>query len=389
MRLYDSLTRQVHEVKPVDGRTVKMYSCGPTVYRYIHIGNMRSFMLGDLIRRGLRFEGQDVKWVMNVTDVGHMTDDVSDTGRDKMELAESDEGLPGLEFAERYTQAFLEDSDLVGIERADVYPRATDHIPEMIAIIEKLLANGHAYEVDGTVYYDVTTFPSYGKLSGNTLGALRAGHRQELEVDPNKRHPEDFALWKKAGPNRALKWPSPWGDGFPGWHIECSAMSIKHLGERFDIHTGGNDNKFPHHEDEIAQSEGAVGHQVVSIWVHGGFLQMAGQKMAKSAKNIYRVTDLTDHGIDPLAYRLLCFGTRYRSEMDFNWEALEGANERLATLRRRMRDWAAASGGNSPSRSDGAQALDGRFREALAKDLDMPQALVVLNEGVGADLEAA
>src|SRR3989440_10029286 len=194
MRLYDSLTRQVHEVKPVDGRTVKMYSCGPTVYRYIHIGNMRSFMLGDLIRRGLRFEGQDVKWVMNVTDVGHMTDDVSDTGRDKMELAESDEGLSAMQIAEKYTQAFLEDSDLVGIQRADLYPRATDHIPEMIELIEKLVERGHAYVVEGNVYYDVTTFPEYGKLSGNTLGALRAGHRQELEGDPNQHHPQDVAL---------------------------------------------------------------------------------------------------------------------------------------------------------------------------------------------------
>ncbi len=378
MRLYDSLTRQVKEVKPVDGKTVKMYSCGPTVYRYIHIGNMRSFMLGDLIRRGLRFEGQDVTWVMNITDVGHMTDDVSDTGRDKMELAEADEGLSAMEIAEKYTQAFLEDSDLVGIERADVYPRATDHIAEMIVIIQLLIERGHAYEVDGTVYYDVTTFPQYGKLSGNTLGALRAGHRQELEVDPNKRHPEDFALWKKAGANRALKWPSPWGEGFPGWHIECSAMSVKHLGERFDIHTGGNDNKFPHHEDEIAQSEGAFGHPVVSIWVHGGFLQMAGQKMAKSAKNIYRVTDLGDNGIDPLAYRLLCLGTRYRSEMDFSWEALEGAQSRLVHLRQRMAGWAEAE--RSASFSEAGQDLDRRFRDAVANDLDMPQALVVMNE---------
>src|SRR5437867_3122654 len=187
MRLHNSLSRSVEEVKPADGRTVKMYSCGPTVYRYIHIGNMRSFMLGDLIRRGLRLEGQDVLWVMNITDVGHMTDEVTDTGRDKMELAESDEGLSAAEIAEKYTQAFLEDSDLVGIGRADLYPRATDHIPEMIANIEKLIENGHAYEEDGAVYYDVTTFPGYGKLSGNTLSQLRAGHRQELAVDPNKR----------------------------------------------------------------------------------------------------------------------------------------------------------------------------------------------------------
>jgi cysteinyl-tRNA synthetase len=382
VRLFDSLTRELVEVVPVDGRTVKIYSCGPTVYRYIHIGNMRSFMLGDLIRRVLRFEGRDVRWIMNITDVGHMTDEVSDSGRDKMELAEADEGLSSSEIADKYTRAFLEDADLVGIERADLYPRATEHIGEMIEIIRRLLDSGHAYEVDGTVYYDVTTFPGYGKLSGNTLDQLRAGHRQEVAVDSAKRHPEDFALWKKAGPNRALKWPSPWGDGYPGWHIECSAMSMKHLGERFDVHTGGNDNKFPHHEDEIAQSEAAVGHEVVSVWVHGGFLQMSGQKMAKSARNIYRVTDLAEQGVDPLAYRLLCFGTRYRSEMDFSWEALEGQHRRLGELRRRMAEWGPAA----DALTDAARAYDARFRDAVADDLDMPRALVVLHEVVSSDL---
>jgi len=382
VRLYDSLSRELHEVVPVDGQTVKIYSCGPTVYRYIHIGNMRSFMLGDLIRRALRFEGLDVRWIMNITDVGHMTDDVSDTGRDKMELAESDEGLSAAEIATKYTDAFLEDADLVGIERADLYPRATEHVAEMIAVIETLIGKGHAYEVEGTIYYDVTTFPGYGKLSGNTLDQLRAGHRQELAVDPDKRHPEDFALWKKAGPNRALKWPSPWGDGFPGWHIECSAMSMKHLGDRFDVHTGGNDNRFPHHEDEIAQSEAAVGHEVVTTWVHGGFLQMGGQKMAKSAKNIKRVTDLAEQGIDPLAYRMLCFGTRYRSEMDFNWKALEGQNRRLAEIRRKMAGWAPAADVLSPD----ALERDRRFREAVADDLDLPRAMVVLNEVLGAPI---
>ena len=382
MRLFDSLSREVLEVSTVDGETVKIYSCGPTVYRYIHIGNMRSFMLGDLIRRALRLEGRDVRWIMNITDVGHMTDDVSDTGRDKMELAETDEGLSAAAIAEKYTTAFLEDSDLVGIERADLYPLATDHIDEMIALIEALIDKGHAYEVEGSVYYDVTTFPGYGKLSGNTLDRLRAGHRQELEVDPNKRHAEDFALWKRAGPNRALKWPSPWGDGFPGWHIECSAMSMKHLGERFDVHTGGNDNKFPHHEDEIAQSEAAVGHQVVSVWVHGGFLQMGKAKMAKSAGNILRVTDLRDQGVDPLAYRLLCFGTRYRSEMHFDWEALEGQHRRLRDLRRLMADWAKPA----DELSEPSQRFDERFHAAIADDLDLPRALVVLNEVVGAGI---
>ena len=383
VRLYDSLTRELHHVSPVDGETVKIYSCGPTVYRYIHIGNMRSFMLGDLIRRALQLEGQPVRWIMNITDVGHMTDEVSDTGRDKMELAEADEGLSAAEIAQKYTDAFLEDSDLVGIRRADLYPRATDHIDEMIKIIQTLIEKGHAYEVDGTVYYDVTSFPGYGKLSGNTLAQLRAGHRQELEVDPAKRHSEDFALWKRAGPNRALKWPSPWGDGYPGWHIECSAMSMKHLGERFDIHTGGNDNKFPHHEDEIAQSEAAVGHQVVSTWVHGGFLRMGKVKMAKSAGNILRVTDLAAGGVDPLAFRLLCFGTRYRREMNFDRDALEGQNRRLTELRRRMADWAPAA----DERSDAGQGLDARFRAAVADDLDLPRALVVLNETVSAAIQ--
>jgi cysteinyl-tRNA synthetase len=298
-----------------------------------------------------------------------------------MELATDDEGLSAQEIAQKYTDAFLEDADLVGIERADLYPRASDHIPEMIEIIQALVEKGNAYEVDGTVYFDVTTFPDYGKLSGNTLEALRAGHRQESVVDPNKRHPADFALWKKAGPGRLLKWPSPWGDGYPGWHIECSAMTLKHLGERFDIHTGGNDNKFPHHEDEIAQSEAYVGHPVVSIWVHGGFLQMEGQKMAKSAQNIKRVTDLAEQGIDPLAYRLLLFGTRYRSETDFDWSALEGSNERLATLRRRMLDWSSEPAPDTQSEA-GAE-FDRRFRDALANDLDLPAALVVLNDLVG------
>ncbi|CAN5159142.1 cysteine--tRNA ligase [soil metagenome] len=380
MRLYNSLSRQVEEVKPADGQTVKIYSCGPTVYRYIHIGNFRSFMLGDLIRRILRFEGRDVRLVMNITDVGHMTDDVRDTGLDKMELAESDEGLSAMQIAEKYTEAFLKDGDAVGIGRADLYPRATDHISEMIEITERLVEKGHAYVVDGTVYFEVRTFPEYGKLSGNTLEALQAGHRQDVEVDPNKRSREDFGLWKKAGHHRVLRWPSPWGDGFPGWHIECSAMSMKHLGERFDVHTGGNDNKFPHHEDEIAQSEAAVGHPVVSVWVHGGFLRLSGQKIAKSAKNVVLVPEIVERGLDPLAFRLVCFGTRYRSEMDFSWEAFEAANNRLIGLRQRMVDWSAAPA--VATRGEAAEDFDRRFRDALADDMDMPASLVVLNEAV-------
>ncbi len=381
MRLYSSLSRQVEEVKPVEDGLVKMYSCGPTVYRRIHLGNFRSFMLGDLIRRVARFEGLDAKLVMNITDVGHMTDDITDTGRDKMELAEADEGLSAMQIAQKYTDLFLEDGDKLGIGRAEVYPKATDHIPEMIALIQRLIERGHAYVVGRTVYYDVRTFPDYGKLSGNPLEQLRAGHRQDLEVDPRKRNPEDFALWKESTGHRALEWDSPWGRGFPGWHIECSAMSMKHLGERFDVHTGGNDNKFPHHEDEIAQSEGSVGHPVVSIWVHGGFLQLSGQKIAKSARNVVLVPEIEEHGLDPLAFRLLCFEAQYRSEMDFSWEALEAANRNLIRLRQRVVDWA-----NAPRCGDLSEAgrdLDRRFRGAVADDLDLPRAVGVLNELAG------
>ncbi|MGH2692978.1 MAG: cysteine--tRNA ligase [Actinomycetota bacterium] len=381
MRLYNSLTRQVEEIQPVDGTTVRMYSCGPTVYRYAHIGNMRSFVLGDLVRRGLRFEGTEVQWVMNITDVGHMTDDAS---VDKMDLAVADEGLSAWEIADKYTKAFLEDADAVGIERADSYPKATDHIPEMLELTRQLIERGHAYEVEGSVYYDVHTFPEYGKLSGNTLDKLRSGSRQDLEIDANKRHPEDFALWKRADPNRLMQWDSPWGSGFPGWHIECSAMSMKYLGERFDLHTGGQDLKFPHHEDEIAQSDGATGHQVITAWAHGGFLQLSGQKMAKSTGNIARVTELAEQGYDPLAFRLLCFGTRYRSEMDFSNEAMDVADRTLTRIRQRMEEWKEAP------REDGlgpeAKDLDEKLRRRVAEDLDMPGAVVVLNETISAEV---
>jgi cysteinyl-tRNA synthetase len=382
VRLYNTLTRQLDEVVPVDDRHVRMYTCGPTVYRYAHIGNLRTFLLSDLVRRGLEFEGCEVTQVINITDVGHMTDEASDAGRDRMDLAVDDEGLAPEEIAQKYMDAFLEDSERIALKRAHVYPRATDHIPEMLELTERLVANGHAYDVGGTVYYDVQSFPGYGKLSGNTLDKLRAGHRQEVEVDPNKRFHADFALWKKAGANRLMKWDSAWGEGFPGWHVECSAMSMKYLGDRFDIHTGGADLVFPHHEDEIAQSEGAAGHQVISIWVHGGFLRLGELKMAKSTGNVIRIVDLEAAGYDPLAFRYLTFNTRYRSEMDFSEDAMHAADVAVKRLRQRMAGWAPAT----PELSAPARDLDRRFREAVGTDLDMPQALVVLNEAIGADV---
>ena len=376
MRLYNSLTREVEEVLPVEPGRVKIYACGPTVYRFVHLGNLRTFLLTDLIRRALEFEGYEVTEVQNITDVGHMTDESSPEAVDKMLLAVEDEGLQPLEIAEKYTREALGDMASVGIRVPDIMPKATEHITEMIDLTSTLIEREHAYVVDsGSVYYDVASFPGYGKLSGNTLDKLKAGHR-DLETDPAKRHPADFALWKTAGPGRLMKWPSPWGDGFPGWHIECSAMSMKYLGDRFDIHTGGNDLKFPHHEDEIAQSEGAVGHQVVSTWVHGGFLRLTGQKIAKSTGNVIRAAELVDRGLDPLAFRWLTFQSRYRSEMDFTWEVMETADQRVKQLRRHVAEW------RGPSADMGGAAKDfgARFQAALADDLDMPSAVRVVND---------
>ena len=376
MRLYNTLSRNVEELVPVESGRVKMYACGPTVYRSVHLGNLRTFMLADLIRRAAEFEGYEVRLVQNITDVGHMTDESSPEAVDKMQLAMEDEGLQPIEIAEKYTKAALEDMAAVGIRLPDLMPKATDHIPEMIGLTERLVEKGHAYVVDtGSVYYDVASFPGYGKLSGNTVDKLKAGHR-DLETDPAKRNPADFALWKSAGPGRLMKWPSPWGDGFPGWHVECSAMSMKYLGDRFDVHTGGNDLKFPHHEDEIAQSEGAVGHRVVSIWAHAGFLRLTGQKIAKSAGNVVRVEELVERGYDPLAFRWLTFQTRYRSEMDFTWEAMATADQRVRQLRRHMAEWGPPSEELGPAAKD----FDSRFREAVANDLDLPTAVRVVND---------
>jgi cysteinyl-tRNA synthetase len=376
VRIYNTLTRRVEDITPLEDRAIRMYTCGPTVYRHAHLGNLRTFMLADLLRRALEFEGYTVTQVLNITDVGHMTDEASAEAVDKMQLAVEDEGLQPLEIAEKYAKAVFEDARAIGIREAERYPKATEHIPEMIELTETLIEKGHAYAVEGgSVYYDVSSFPDYGKLSGNTLDKLRPGHR-DLETDPRKRAPADFALWKGAGPGRLMKWRSPWGEGFPGWHIECSAMSMKYLGDRFDIHTGGQDLVFPHHEDEIAQSEGAVEHPVVSTWVHGGHLRLSGQKIAKSTGNVVRVGEVLERDLDPLAFRWLTFGTRYRSEMDFTWEAMEDAHRRVRQVRNRMAGWAPASS----TLGDAAMGFDRRFREAVADDLDMPSAAKVVNE---------
>jgi cysteinyl-tRNA synthetase len=374
IRLYNTFTRAKEELKPLRERAVRIYSCGPTVYRYVHVGNLRTFMLPDLLRRSLEYLGYETEQVMNITDVGHLTDDTFDRGEDKMLVSARLENKSPEEIAAYYTTAFMEDAAKLNIRRADHYPHATHYIPQMLELIEKLIARGHAYEIGGTVYYDIATFTAYGKLSRNTTDKLLAGARGE--VDPQKRHPGDFTLWKAAGEHRLQVWPSPWGPGFPGWHIECSAMSMSLLGDRFDIHTGGADNVFPHHEAEIAQSEGVTGHRVVTCWMHGGLLMLGGARMAKSAGNFFRISELEEQGFDPLAFRYLALQAKYRTKLDFGTEGLAGADRALRQLRERVADWSGAT------RTEDAEVAryEARFRDALADDLDMPAAMALVAE---------
>ncbi|GAC1505640.1 MAG: cysteine--tRNA ligase [Candidatus Dormibacteraceae bacterium] len=361
------------------GGLVRIYSCGPTVYRYVHVGNLRTFMLPDILCRTLEYLGYRTEQIMNITDVGHLTDDTFDRGEDKMLVSARLEEKSPAEIAAYYTAAFMEDAARLNIRRAAKYPHATDYIPQMIDLITKLVARGHAYEVGGTVYYDIASFPAYGKLSRNTTDKLLAGARGE--VDGRKRHPGDFTLWKAAGEHRLQVWSSPWGFGFPGWHIECSAMSMSLLGDRFDIHTGGADNVFPHHEAEIAQSEGATGHRVVSYWMHGGLLMHAGARMAKSAGNFLRVSELEEQGWDPLAFRHLALQAKYRTQLNFSLEGLAGSDRALTQLRDRIADWS-----NDGARGPDSGHFETRFRAAISDDLDLPAAMALVAEVGHSDL---
>jgi cysteinyl-tRNA synthetase len=433
LQLNDTLSRAAQPVRvPAPGSPVTMYSCGPTVYRYAHVGNLRTFLLPDLIRRVLLYHGIEVRHVQNITDVGHLRDERFDRGEDPMLVAAGLEDKSPAEIADAYEAAFHADAAAMNLLAAHVFPRATEHIPEMLALAERLEDLGHAYGTEaGNVYYAVETWPGYGRLSGNTLDALRAGHRGEVEGD--KRDPADFALWKAAGEGRLLKWPSRWGDGFPGWHLECSAMAMRHLGDRFDIHTGGEDNVFPHHEDEIAQSGPLVGGPPADIWVYGGFLLTAGRKMAKSAGNFQRITELAEGGIEALAFRYLCLTARYSRRLEYSDESLAAAATALTTLRSRLRalgpaptdgPWAAPpilAAGRAPGRpagtaeglrghaapdgqpdpaivdraseaaaplSEAGRELHEQFVAAIDDDLDLPTAIATIHATLRADLPA-
>jgi cysteinyl-tRNA synthetase len=379
LRLFNTLGRELQEFKPITPGKVGFYGCGPTVYNYAHIGNLRAYVFDDTLVRALRFLGFEVQHVMNVTDVGHLTGDTDDTGEDKMVKSAQERGKSVLEVAAFYTEAFFKDTERLNILRPTVVCKATEHIPDMIALIKRIEANGYTYSAGGNLYFDVTKFPKYGELALLNLEDLKAGAR--IEIDSNKRNPADFALWftKSKFENQALIWDSPWGRGYPGWHIECSAMSMKYLGEQFDIHAGGIDHIPVHHTNEIAQSEGATGKKWVNYWLHNEFLVTSSGKMAKSKGGFLTLQVLIDAGYDPLDYRYFLLGGHYRSQLQFSYDALDSAKasrsslvERILALKEKTGDKTAASLG--PKAFSHIEA----FTSHLCQDLATPRAIAEL-----------
>jgi cysteinyl-tRNA synthetase len=376
-RLYDTRLRGVVEIQPARPGQLRMYACGPTVYRYAHLGNMRTFMLPDLIRRNAERQHLSVVVCQNITDVGHLADDAEtgQAGEDKILVQARAEGKTALDVARFYEDAYLADSAALNILPPDYAPRASESIDLMIDMIAKLIQAGHAYAAgSGSVYFDARSVPDYGALSGNRLDDLKPGHRSAGEVAEEKRFHADWALWKSAPPERDLTWAAPWGTGFPGWHTECSAMSLKFLGDVIDIHTGGIDLRFPHHEDERAQSNAIAGHEVVQHWVHGEHVLFEGRKMAKSTGNVVLLSDLARRGLDPLAARLAFLEHRYRQQTNLTWETLTAADGTVRRWRDQVADWA-----DEPSRPMSAEYWS-RITTALDDDLDTPAALRVLRE---------
>jgi cysteinyl-tRNA synthetase len=381
--LYNTLTRSKDLFKPLKPPRVRIYTCGPTVYKDIHIGNFRTFMMADWLRRMLEYNGYEVFLVRNITDVGHLQNDTEESGEDKIEYEARTTGRSAYEIAEYYTQRYFADAAELNILPAHLNPKATDHIPEMLAMTEQLIERGLAYVVNGNVYYDVSRFPNYGALSGNTVENLRAGGhgRQQMEIAVDKDAPEDFALWKHGDESRQMNWPSPWGIGFPGWHIECSAMATKYLGEQFDIHTGAVDLKFPHHEDEIAQSQGVSGKQPVQVWMHGEFLDWGNLKMSRSKGNVVLLSTLKEWGFDPMAFRYLLLTAHYRTKLNFIEESITAAQNGLNNLLADLASLPAAdlSDAQQPW-SPEAQRVRDAFHTAINDDLELPTALSITRE---------
>ncbi len=391
LKLYDSLSREKKDFEPIEEGRVGLYTCGPTVYQYAHIGNLRTYIFEDILVRTLRLFGYKVRHVMNVTDVGHLTDD-ADEGEDKMLKGAREQQKSVWEIAEFYKEAFFNDLEALNITMPDITCRATEHIQDMIDLVRRIEAAGFTYQAGGNVYFDVAKVQDYGKLTGQVREDLKAGAR--ISVDPNKRNPYDFVLWftQSKFEHQAMLWDSPWGRGYPGWHIECSAMSMKYLGDQFDIHCGGIDHIPVHHTNEIAQSEAATGKKPwVKHWLHGEFLVLAKEKMAKSAGNFLTLSALAERGYDPLDYRYFCLGAHYRSPLQFSFEALDAARsgrlnlvERILRLKEEHPDAEAVQSAapSEPAAPAASATLSGKvsallrsFREALANDLNVPQAL--------------
>jgi cysteinyl-tRNA synthetase len=375
-RIYNTLTRKIEDFKPHKGNMVGLYTCGPTVYNYAHIGNLRTYIFEDLMRRVLELDGYDVCHVMNITDVGHLTSD-ADEGEDKLEKGAVREGKSVWDVARFFTKAFFVDLERLNIEKPGIIALATEYVKEQIALIEKLFSNGYAYETSQAVYFDVTKFSDYTKLSGQKLSEKITGARDEVVEDSEKRYPADFVLWFKLigkFERHSMYWPSPWGRGFPGWHIECSAISTKFLGQPFDIHAGGVDHIGVHHTNEIAQSEAAYGKPLASFWVHGEHLLISGEKMSKSSDDFLTLDRLVTKGFDPLDFRYLMLTAHYRTQQSFSWESLQAArNARLNLLDR------SASYQNFGNLNIEYQA---RFEDFVNDDLNLPEALAVVWEMV-------
>jgi cysteinyl-tRNA synthetase len=377
LKIYNSLSRKVEEFKSMHPLQVGMYTCGPTVYQFAHIGNFRSYTTADLLVRALKYNGYDVNFIMNITDVGHLVSD-ADTGEDKLEKSAKKEGKNVWEVAQFYTDAFLKDYTALNLTKPSRLCKATDHIREQIELIKRLEEKGFTYTTSDGIYFDTSKFPSYGELS--SLDQIKEGAR--VEKNDEKHNPRDFALWKfsPTDEKRQMEWKSPWGKGFPGWHIECSAMSIKYLGETFDIHTGGVDHKEIHHPNEIAQSEAATGKKFVNYWVHTAFMQVNGQKMSKSLNNTYTLYDLEKEGYDFLALRYLYLQTSYRQEMNFTFDSLDAAQNAYKKLILDVSRW------EEPSESQGKtpvgvmEDFEKRFLDAINDDLNTSQALAVMWE---------
>ena len=373
---YNTLTKKKELFKSLEPKKVKMYSCGPTVYKDATIGNMRTNLLNDTLRRVLKYNGYELKHVMNITDVGHLVSD-GDEGEDKMLKSAREEHKSPLEIAEHYTKLFFRDLERLNIETPEVVCKATDHIKEMLEMVQKIMKNGYAYETSTAIYFDVSKLDKYGILSGINLNDQKAGAR--VDIDPEKRNPYDFALWIKAPANHLMKWDSPWGPSYPGWHIECSAMSTKYLGEEFDIHTGGIDLVPTHHENEIAQNKGACGKNPAHYWIHGEYLLINGGKMSKSLGNTYLIDDIIARGYSPLAYRLFNYSCHYRGKLNFTWEGIESANTSLIRLRE---GYQKHLNGNSDISDEIIADMENRFHQAINDDMNMPLALSVVWEAV-------